>query len=53
MKEMEFQVKFLRGQQRETLFQIETHLVTENALGPRARTVLLLHAFVKDALEKV
>ena len=46
-------VHLLRGDQREALAQVESHLVAEDALRPGAGAVVLLGAGVEDQLEEV
>ena len=41
-------MNFLGGQQGETLGKVEAHLVSEYALGPHARTVVLDHTVLAD-----
>ena len=47
------QVQFLSGEQRETLVEVETHLVAEHAAGARARAVHLVGAVVHHMTEQV
>ena len=44
-------MQFLGGEERETLGQVETHLVAEDAFCPSSRAVALHRPFVKDAAQ--
>ena len=47
------QVEFLDGQQRESFVQIETHLITEDALGARSRAVALHSTVGHDLAQQI
>ena len=47
------EMEFLGGEERETLGQVETHLVAEDAFCPSSRAVALHRPFVKDAAQEV
>ena len=47
-----FEVQFFGRQERETLFEVEAHLVPKHTDGAGARTVGLLHPFVENALQE-
>ncbi len=47
------EVKLLGGHERESLAEVEAHLMAEHALCPRARAVILHHALIKDAAQEV
>ena len=38
-------MEFLGGKQRESLFEVEPHLMSEDTFGARTRTVGFLHTF--------
>ena len=45
------QVQFLGGEQGESVFQVEAHLVSEHADGARACAVVLFHALIQYPLQ--
>ena len=46
-------VDLLRRHQRETLTQVEGHLMAEDTQGPGAGTILTMHAFGEDPSQQV
>jgi len=48
-----FQVEFFGCDEREAVFQVEAHLVTEHAEGACAGTVVFAYAFRTDAVQQV
>ena len=46
-------MEFLGGEQRETVVEVESHLVSEDALRTRSCSVGLRHAFCHDSVEQV
>ncbi len=47
------QMQFLGGQQRKALRQIETHLITEEPIGPRTGAVVLVHTLFARRTQKL
>ena len=48
-----FQVEFFGGQQRESLLQIETHLMSEDTDNAGACTVVFAYSFLQNTVEQV
>jgi hypothetical protein len=46
-------MQFLRGDEREPFSEIEAHLITEYAQGPRTRAIVLARTVIADMPQKV